>query len=325
LIEKVLPNLYKIEIPLPRNPLKATNSYIIKTGERNLIIDTGMNREACINVMGAALKELEVDLAVTDFFITHMHADHSGLVASLRTDSSKILCSQPDAEIINSFNSTSFWENMRNFIGMTSFPKEELEKAIINHPGYKYCVKEQLDFNIVKEGSTLSMGDYLFECIETPGHTKGHICLYEPNKKILISGDHVLYDITPNISLFSDEENSLQEYLKSLDKIYDMEIELVLPGHRTIFSNYKERINELKHHHQLRANEVLEILKKGPQDAYQVASQMTWDINCEFFSQFPPQQKWFATGEAIAHLKYLEEMGKIQKELREDRIVYQLV
>ena len=79
--EMMLPNLYRIEIPLPKNPLKALNSYLIKGDGRFLIIDTGMNREECQNAMFTALEELKVDLKKTDFFITHIHADHLGLVA----------------------------------------------------------------------------------------------------------------------------------------------------------------------------------------------------------------------------------------------------
>jgi glyoxylase-like metal-dependent hydrolase (beta-lactamase superfamily II) len=80
MIEKVLTNLYKIEIPLPKNPLKNLNSYVIKGAERNLIIDTGWNQEECMNAMQAGLKKLGVDIKNTDFFITHLHADHLGLI-----------------------------------------------------------------------------------------------------------------------------------------------------------------------------------------------------------------------------------------------------
>jgi glyoxylase-like metal-dependent hydrolase (beta-lactamase superfamily II) len=60
MIEEIVTNLYKIEIPLPESPLKSVNSYVIKSQGRNLIIDTGMNREECLNAMMAGLKELAV-------------------------------------------------------------------------------------------------------------------------------------------------------------------------------------------------------------------------------------------------------------------------
>ena len=318
--EEILPNLYKIEVPLPRNPLKAVNSYIIKAGGESLIVDTGMNREECISVLSSGLKELDVDLNQADFFITHLHADHLGLVSTLAGDTSKIYFGQADADIINS----EAWQEYSNFAVVNGFPEDEVQRAIQSHPGVKYSAKGHLDFHILKEGDAVSIGDYLFRCIETPGHSPGHICLYEPDKKIFISGDHILSDITPNISLFSDGENPLKEYLTSLDKVYNFDVRLVLPGHRAPFTNFRERIQELKHHHQVRANEVLSILGKDDKDAFQVASQMTWDMSYESWELFPLMQKWFATGEAIAHLKYLEEEGKLRREIKEEKAVFSL-
>ena len=157
------------------------------------------------------------------------------------------------------------------------------------------------------------MGDYHFKCVTTPGHTLGHICLYEPDKKILLAGDHILIDITPNIQCWSDTANHLKDYLASLDKIGQLDIDLVLPGHRRLIDNPKARIEELKNHHAHRLDEVLGILEKGPQSAFQTAAQMTWDIDCESWDQFPVAQKWFALGEAISHLRYLEEAGRIAR------------
>ncbi|MBA7686432.1 Hydroxyacylglutathione hydrolase [subsurface metagenome] len=321
MIEEILPNLYKIEVPLPQSPLQAINSYVIKAQGQSLIIDTGQNREECISVLSSGLKELDVDLRKADFFITHLHADHIGLVSSLATDTSTIYFNQPDAAIIKS---RGHWEENYTFARMNGFPEEELQKALENHPGKKYSSRGRLDFYILKEGDTVSIGDYLFKCIETPGHTKGHMCLYQPSKKLFISGDHILSDITPNISLWSDDENPLKEYLKSLDKVYNLEVELVLPGHRGTFKNFKERIEELKYHHQTRANEVASILEKEGENAFQVASQMTWDVLYESWELFPPQQKWFAFGEAFAHLKYLEEKGEIRREMQGQEVVFSL-
>jgi len=80
----------------------------------------------------------------------------------------------------------------------------------------------------------------------------------------------------------------------------------------------------LKHHHQTRANEVLSILEKDNKNAFQVASQMNWDVTYESWELFPPQQKWFAFGEAIAHLKYLEEKGRIRREIQGQKVIFSL-
>jgi glyoxylase-like metal-dependent hydrolase (beta-lactamase superfamily II) len=148
------------------------------------------------------------------------------------------------------------------------------------------------------------------------------MCLYESRRKILLSGDHILSDITPNIQLWSDNGNPLKDYLSSLDKVRDMDVEMVLPGHRRVFRNCRARIDELKDHHARRAQEVLTILAQAPATAFEVASRMSWDIDCESWEQFPVAQKWFATGEAIAHLKYLEEQGQVCRRGDQNRVVY---
>src|SRR4030066_959218 len=321
MIEEVGTDLYKIEIPLPRNPLKALNSYAIKSPERNLIIDTGWNQQECMDAMQAGLKELEIDIRKTDFFITHLHTDHLGLVSNLVKDTSKIYFNQPDADRIKS---GIFLDDLMNFARLNGFPEKELQRVPHTHPGFKFRSKGPLSFHILKEGDTLRVSDYVFNCVETPGHSKGHMCLYEPNKKILVAGDHILGDITPTISLLSDDWNPLKEYLESLDKVYQLDIELVLPGHREVFRNCKERIQELKHHHQKRFDEIVSILKKGKKNAFQVASQMSWDIIYDSWDLFLITQKWFATGEAISHLKYLEENKRIIREMKGQKIVFSL-
>jgi glyoxylase-like metal-dependent hydrolase (beta-lactamase superfamily II) len=321
MIEEVGADLYKIEIPLPRNPLKALNSYAIKSPERNLIIDTGWNQQECMDAMQSGLKELEIDIRKTDFFITHLHTDHLGLVSSLVTDTSTIYFNQPDGDRIKS---GIFLDDLMNFARLNGFPEKELQRVPHTHPGFKFRSKGPLSFHILKEGDTLRISDYVFHCVETPGHSKGHMCLYEPSKKILVAGDHILGDITPTITLWSDEWNPLKEYLESLDKVYQLDIKLVLPGHRDIFRDPKERIQELKAHHQKRLDEIIAILRKGRKNAFQVASQMTWDIAYDSWDLFPVSQKWFATGEAVSHLKYLEEKGVIRKEMRQHKIIYLL-
>jgi glyoxylase-like metal-dependent hydrolase (beta-lactamase superfamily II) len=321
LFEEILPGLYRIKVPLPGSPLKATNSYVIKGTERSLIIDTGWNREDCMTALVSGLNECGVDFRQADFFITHMHADHAGLVSTLAGEGARIYFGRADAEVIRS-STPEHWEKLIDMGRKCGFPGDELKKAFASHPGRRYRSEGHISFSILKDGDTISIGDYLFRCIETPGHTAGHICLYEPGKRIFIGGDHILGDITPNITLSVEKGNPLKEYLMSLDKVYDLDVELVLPGHRNIFRNQKKRIRELKQHHQIRLKEVISILGKGKQNVFQIASQMTWDIDYKSWDLFPPAQKLFAFGEAMAHLKYLEEEGRVGREMQEQGIVF---
>ena len=316
MIDEVLKDLFRIEIPLPGSPLGTLNAYAIRTSNRNLMIDTGMNREECLEAMQAALKDLQIDLRKTDFFITHMHLDHSGLLPDLTTDTSKVFYSRWDAERIRS---GTLWERFAVFARMNGFPEEELKEVLLTHPGHKFHEKrleQPSNFIMVEGDSPIDIGDYHFRTVHTPGHTEGHMCLYEQDRKVFVSGDHILYDITPMIQLWSDDENPLADYLSSLSRVEALDIDLVLPGHRKIFRDWRKRIQELKLHHKQRAEEVLNVLRKDSKNAFQVASEMSWDIESESWEVLPVLQKWFAMGEAMAHLKYLEREGKIKKEVR---------
>ena len=319
--EEVYPNLFRIQIPLPESPLKYLNSYVIKDPARSLIIDTGLNRQECLDAMQSGLDKLGIDLAKSDIFITHLHADHFGLVSKLVTDSTNIYFSRPDKELVES------WEgfgDMVAYAGRNGFPEDELKAAIEKHPGSRYGTDWMPELKVLDDGDLIDAGSYHFKCVATPGHTMGHTCLYEPNRKILVAGDHILTDITPNIQCWSDNENRLKHYLASLDKVYDLEVDLVLPGHRRLIDNHRARIEELKEHHQQRLDEVLSILARGPMSAFQVAAHMTWDIACDSWDQFPVTQKWFATGEAISHLRYQEDAGLIKRKIVGQNIVFAL-
>lgn len=319
MVEEILPHLYRLEIPLPASPLKYLNSYLVRGEDRDLIIDTGLNRPECLAAMQAALAELGVDLGRTDFFVTHMHADHSGLVGRLVKEGGKVYFNRPDAEAITIW---SGWEPMLAYAQKNGFPKEELQSALRSHPGYRYSPAHVPPLTFVEDGDEVICDGYRFTCIHTPGHTRGHMCLYEPEKRILVAGDHILGDITPNIQCWSSQENPLKSYLESLEKVYTLDVDLVLPGHRSLIYDARGRIDELKRHHQQRAQEVLSLIGNGQKDAFHIASEMSWDIECDSWGDFPIAQKWFATGEAIAHLRYLEEEGIVQRIEDDELITY---
>ncbi|MFC1992336.1 MBL fold metallo-hydrolase [Chloroflexota bacterium] len=323
MIEEILPNLYRIEVPLPRNPLKTLNSYVIKAGERSLIIDTGMNREECQRKMSSSLEELGINLNKTDFFITHLHVDHMGLVANLATATSNVYFNRKEASIVDSEGSERVWQGFYKLYLSSGFPEDELKKSLERHPGNRYGPNREIDFRTVKENDMIEIGDYLFRCIETPGHSPGHMCLYDAAKKLLVSGDHILFDITPNITSWPEIKNSLKEYLTSLEKVYALDVNLVLPGHRNIGNDHRQRIRELQEHHQARANEILVALKDGEKTAFQIAPYVTWDVNYGSWELFPPQQKWFAVGETIAHLEHLEDDGAIQRKTKGQKTVFE--
>jgi glyoxylase-like metal-dependent hydrolase (beta-lactamase superfamily II) len=283
---------------------------VIKDPNRNLVIDTGLNRRECLEAMLEGLSRIGVDLKKTDFYITHFHSDHFALARLLSDETTTVYMNGPDKAFIESWDG---WGQISEFALLNGFPREELMSAISNHPGYKYDSDRVPVMIAVNDGDLIRCGGYNFTAVATPGHTIGHTCLYEPARKLLLSGDHILIDITPNIGCWSENANPLKLYLASLNRIHGMQVDLVLPGHRSIVGDCRGRIEELRLHHDRRLEEVLSILKHGPQNAYAAASRMTWDLEGSW-SSFPVAQKWFATGEAIAHLRYLEEEGEVVRD-----------
>ena len=325
MVSEVLPRLFRIEVPLPGNPLKAVNSWVITSARRNLVIDTGMDRTECSQALQAGLAELDIDLGVTDFFITHLHADHVGLVAAFATPTSVVYFSQTEAEFLDSISEPRvFLDMLIERARKIGFPESEIEASVRRHPGFQFSPPAYPPFTFVRDGDQVEAGDYRFRCLETPGHTTGHLCLYEPHQKLLVSGDHVLGDITPNITLWSEESDPLEDYLASLDRVSALDVELVLPGHRRVFTDCRGRIEELKRHHQARLEEILAILGNGARTVYEVASEMTWDIEVPSWEAFPPMPKWFAAGEAASHLWYLEGKGRLRREERNGVFVFSL-
>ncbi len=321
MIEEVAPACFRVQIPLPDSPLKYLNSYFILGQPRNLIVDTGLNRPECLEAMRQGMDQLGVDLGRTDFFITHLHADHFALISEIVSPESRIFFNRPESEIIEA---GFHWEPMLAYGGNNGFPRRELEAALKSHPGYKHGTDWVPQLSLIQDGSTLGVGEYSFTCLRTPGHTLGHTCLWEADKRILIAGDHILGDITPNIQCWKDDFDPLAMYLQSLDKTAGLGARLVLPGHRSLIHDAAARIAQLKEHHFQRLEEIKGILAEEPLNAFQVAARMSWDIKCDSWEGFPVAQKWFATGEALAHLRYLENQQVVAMEERADQRTYHL-
>lgn len=319
--EEVGAGIYRTEIPLRGNPLRAINSYLIRGDDRWLMIDTGMNRPECREAMLASLRELGADLRKTDIFVTHFHADHLGLVSELVQAGSRVYFNHPEAGLVHQ---ADYWETLADTARLHGFPEEELREALSGHPGRRNQPPVLPELTLLREGDRIPVGPYLLTCLETPGHTPGHMCLFEATTRILFSGDHVLKDITPNLSGWVEERNALVRYLTSLEKIARYDVEWVFPGHRAPFRDLQGRVAELVRHHAHRAEEVLTILGTGGQSAYRVASRMTWDIRCNGWHEFPVPQKWFATGEALAHLQYVQCQGRVQRVLEDGQYTYRL-
>ena len=202
MIEQVLPDIFKIEVPLPKNPLRATNSYFIRGNERNLLVDTGFNCEESRDAMVSAFQELNVSMENTDLFITHLHSDHAGLLSFLTTPQTTVWMSEPDGYVVGGGQLSSHWQIFSGFLVGSGLIADGIENTIERHPGYRYAPEIFGDFTNVQGGDEIKVCSYRFQCLETQGHTSGHICLYDQDKKLLLSGDHISGKRRPYITLW---------------------------------------------------------------------------------------------------------------------------
>ena len=316
---EVYQNIYQHEILLPGNPLRAVNSYIILSNDRNLIIDTGFNSRECKDVFMEGIENLGVDLNKTDILITHLHSDHSGLAADLSRKGINVYAGKIDGKLINEMVEDEYWQRFHEYARIFDLEKDKV--SFNNHPGYRYCPKEYVEFESLEEGDLLDIGDYCLEIVDIPGHTPGHIGLYDRNHRIFFCGDHILDKITPNISFWGFGQDILSVYFNSLKKVEKYDIDYLFTAHRNIVRDHKKRIRELFEHHEARLNEILEIVKEKKMTVRDIASKMHWSLRYNSWEEFPSAQKWFASGEAMSHLEHLTLIGKVKRS-NENGILY---
>jgi len=314
---EVFPAIFQIRVPLPHNPLGHLNSYLIKSDGKNLLIDTGLDfpeayQSLCLGLSESNLKPKEL----TDIMLTHFHVDHIGLIPRLRKAAkyTRLSIHRVEAELskmmLKQFE--HYKQNMITFLKVSGVPPliatnlEKFHPAFFSQEAYRELAREALP---IDEGQEISVGNYNFQVLWTPGHSPGHICLYEPSLKILFSGDHLLPTITPHVAQFIENTDPLGDYLHSLKKVEKLDVDVVLPAHEEIFKNHRERIKQLEDHHKQRLNEIMNGLKSERLTAYALTSRMHWNVHYKSWEEFPPFQKYLALGETVAHLSFLEQKG----------------
>lgn len=315
LYTQIKDNVYSIYVDLPDNPLKNINAYLIAGKDRNLLIDTGFKLEACRRTLLLGLSELGVSMEDTDIFLTHLHSDHTGLASEIVGKDSKIFMSRDDyawkADSEMPGADERRLEEQRSY----GFSEENINEFLRGRSRYQ---TGDLSSRVtcIDDGAVLSYGGRDLQAILTPGHTPGHMCLYDPTDKIMFLGDHVLFDITPNIIAWRGFKDPLGAYVNSLLDISGYEVELPLPGHRGVTGSMSDRIGAIIEHHGRRLRELADVLDDhSGETAYQLAGHLGWNIRFNGdWECFPTEQKYFAVGETKAHLDYLVTRGRARRE-----------
>ncbi len=321
MIREVLANIFQIKVQLPHSPLGHLNSYLIKSEEKNLLIDTGLNFPQAFQSLREGISKAGIRLEeLTGILLTHFHVDHVGLIPRFKeaSENIKLLMYHVEVELsrLMSNEFEGYMESMEAFLEAHGAPSsiamnlQRFHPAFFNPQAYQELAASALP---LEDGQEISVGDYNFQVLWTPGHSPGHICLYEPSLKILVSGDHLLPTITPHIAQFMEDTDPLRDYLNSLERIEKLDVELVLPAHEETFTNHRERIEQLKDHHKQRLIEIMDELKAGSLTAYMLASKVHWNVNYKSWDDFPSFQKYLALGETVAHLNLLEQKGLVRR------------
>ena len=310
--EEILKNIYRLPIPLVGNPLKELNAYLIKGRDRNLLIDTGFRCESCREALFHHLAELGLQPGDVDVLLTHMHSDHSGLCAEAAGEHGTVYISaRDDFMLCGQLEWDRRWTMVRASMARQGFTVQLANSLWGDTSVDPMDPPYDTPHICLNDGDVIEAGGYRLQAVLTPGHTPGHMCFWMENEGAMFLGDHVLFDISPNITAWDGFPDALGVYLQSLEKIREYPVALPLPAHRGQ-GVLTERVDALFRHHDRRLNETLRILREQPGlNAFELAGKMTWRIRARSWEDFPLTQKWFAVGETVSHLEHLMALGQL--------------
>lgn len=327
---EIIPGIYQLKIPIPNNPLGYTNTYLVQGDDECLLIDAGWNSEEALQSLKKQLTEIGIDLKdISQIIATHAHPDHYGLAGRLRQLSrAKISLHHLEANLPGhgDINIDEFIRQSEQWLRSNGAPADELPVPWAASAGMRRHPEPTLPDITLHGGETISTGAFNLQVLWTPGHARGHICLYEPSQKILFSGDHVLPTITPHISLQPHSNtNPLGDFLNSLNMVKQLDVNLVLPAHEHIITDLAKRVDEIIEHHKQRNSEILKTIEATPKTAYQIADAITWmpSLGGVSFQNLAPWNKRMAVSETLAHLEAMRVDGMADKFTRDSIIYYQ--
>lgn len=329
---EVVPGIHQLKLPFPLQPEQlSVNAYLIQGDKGCLLVDTGWNINQAFSAMERQLHEIGLGFEnISLILITHFHPDHYGLAGRLvQVSNAKVALHHIENEFIESryMNMEGLLDSTADILRSNGVPEKDLPRLQKASLGVRQYVAPVSPEVVLHGGEIICQGEFQLEVIWTPGHSPGHVCLFERNRKILISGDHVLPATFPNVGLHSQSgPDPLPNYLRSLKAMEDLEVDLVLPAHEHVFSGLKRRVQEILHHHDERRKAILTALREGPQTAYEVSLRIPWIVNgvTMTFEQLQALDRRLAVMSAMAHLEPLHTEGAAAKTQRNGAVLYSL-
>ncbi|MHB9145631.1 MAG: MBL fold metallo-hydrolase [Symbiobacteriia bacterium] len=301
--------VHLIPIPTPF-PVGDVNLVLLE-GTPLTLIDAGPRYEPARQALAAGLAALGYRLEdIEQLVLTHFHADHSGLAAEIRQRSGCRVLAHPNTEAWLKPGSGNFRADylVRLFTrnGGTPEATAEVRRAIGDI--WSYADALLLD-GYLNEGDTLLAGGRTFTVLHTPGHAYGHICLWQPEWRGLIAGDHLLQHISSNAMVDPIEPGSevlvrsLPLYLQGLERVAAMNPDWVAAAHGAVIRDARALVTVRRSRTERRLEQVRRALQPGPATVYQVARQL--------FPRLDGDEQYLGVSEVLGHLFLLEDRGEV--------------
>ncbi len=326
-IELVTEGIWTIPIPVPENPIRYTLCYVVEGDSSLLVIDPGWDSPEGWSALNRGFDKSGHQLSsVRGVILTHSHRDHHGLSRLVSAASGAWIAMTGFEEefLINSPSDADRWQAQEIAWMVNSGVPDEFHPTMIfpieRIHGNLEMVRPDM---VVTDGEMVDLPGRRIRAVVTPGHTSGHLCLFDEEANVLITGDHVLPRITPHVGMHARVVDSpLQNYLESLERMLEFGTAEVLPGHEWRFKGLDTRVRQIQQHHIDRSDEVVQILsERGPLEPWVVAEQLTWSREWETLK---PLAHRSALAETLAHLSYLVDKGEVLRSSTSDVVRYSL-
>jgi glyoxylase-like metal-dependent hydrolase (beta-lactamase superfamily II) len=317
-VECVRPGLWSIPVPIPINPLRYVLVYALEIPDGVAIIDAGWNTDEAYDALVAGLRTAGYEITdVKAVLVTHIHPDHYGLAGRIREVSGAWIGLHPeDARLVRERYDDSAIQALitreRGLLLRCGVPEMTAQELAGASMMLRSFVTMAVPDRLIEDGDRLDLPGWDLRAIWTPGHSPGHLCFVEPDRRLLFSGDHVLAKITPIVAVHPQSTaNPLADYLDALRNVGKLDVDEVLPAHEFRFLELGERVDYVISHHEERLAEVERVVAEtGGSTCWDLATRLTWSRPWE---TIPPHMRRGANNETLAHLVWLEARGQVSR------------
>jgi glyoxylase-like metal-dependent hydrolase (beta-lactamase superfamily II) len=307
-LTEVAAGVFELRLPIPFED-GLVNVFLFVDGEEADLLDCGMNAEESLRAIASALKHLGAR-RLRRLLVTHIHPDHYGAAGVLAGPGlADLYIHRLEVPLVHPryVELEHLVEQVRAYLLVNGVPEDEAEVLSNSQRALSQVVKTA-DPTVQLDGAEhVPMGTHTLRVEWTPGHSPGHVCLFDAQAGLLFAGDHILPELSPNIGLHPQSTpNPLGDYLAGLERMAALEPKLVLPAHGRPFTDVAGRVKALISHHTRRLSQVEELVGRDAKSGWQVALDL-WGPRENLY------EKRLALQEGLAHLQMLAVERRIVK------------